>query len=156
MQIGARGRDGGIDEFILATMRISLLASCGGSDPHGAAKKGDAKRVQELLSNGGSPFRVDRTCNTALHYAAERCHTEVINILLESGANAFTPNNKGDTPVALAGRRGCDYLKQRLLLLERVMYSGVSTDSARSSSGHSRARGNPGGSPDSGSRRAPG
>ena len=26
MQIGARGRDGGIDEFILATMRISLLA----------------------------------------------------------------------------------------------------------------------------------
>ena len=32
--------------------------------------------------------------------------------------------------------------------LERVMYSGVSTDSARSSSGHSRARGNPGGPPD--------
>ena len=32
--------------------------------------------------------------------------------------------------------------------LERVMYSGVSTDSARSSSGHSRARGNPGGHPD--------
>jgi hypothetical protein len=32
--------------------------------------------------------------------------------------------------------------------LERVMYAGVSTDSARSSSGHSRARGNPGGPPD--------
>ena len=71
-----------------------------------AAADGDARKVEELLSQGG---RVDARDQgfTPLLVAAQRGHAEVCELLLERGkANIEETDNDGDTALNLAATKG--------------------------------------------------
>ncbi len=81
-----------------------------------AARKGDAARVRELLARGvdvNTKFRYDQT---ALFYAAERGHSEVVKVLLDYGANVNIRQTLwGSTPLEEAASRGHTAIVEMLL-----------------------------------------
>ena len=52
-----------------------------------AARSGDIKRVQTFLSTGASASVNDKDGTTALMFAANSGYTEIVKVLIESGAN---------------------------------------------------------------------
>jgi uncharacterized protein len=81
----------------------------------GAAKKGQIEMLQLLLRKGANVNISLDEGETALDVAIEENHTDVVKILLESGAN---PNHysPGGTPLFYAARKG--YAKIVSLLIE--------------------------------------
>ncbi|MHC4538484.1 MAG: ankyrin repeat domain-containing protein [Planctomycetota bacterium] len=98
---------------------------------HEAAWDGDVDEVRMLISKGidiNTGDRIDpvifqrivgmsdvpdptvklsRTwATTALHYASEKGHQEVVELLIANGANVNTKDNDGQTPLDIAVRRG--------------------------------------------------
>ncbi|CAL1536373.1 unnamed protein product [Lymnaea stagnalis] len=66
-----------------------------------AAGSGDARKVEVLLSSGKvSPDVADRNGHTALIGASVNWHTDVINILLNHGADVNKLNNEGCSALA--------------------------------------------------------
>lgn len=68
---------------------------------HFAAMDGDVKRARQLLADGVPIDRFDETAHTALHYAAENEKFELVEFLLNAGANvnAQDESRAGDTPL---------------------------------------------------------
>uniref|UniRef100_A0A1X7SJT1 Uncharacterized protein n=1 Tax=Amphimedon queenslandica TaxID=400682 RepID=A0A1X7SJT1_AMPQE len=54
------------------------------------------------------------TINTALIAAAEEGHYDIVQLLLNNGANQSTRNNSGETALAVAARKGYDNIVQLL------------------------------------------
>ena len=52
-----------------------------------AARRGDIKRVETLLSEGANVNEKDQYGWTALHCSANNGHADVSNVLLENGAS---------------------------------------------------------------------
>jgi ankyrin repeat protein len=98
---------------------------------HEAAWDGDVDKVRMLISKGVDVNSCDRVdpvifqriagmsdvpdpslktsltwATTALHYASEKGHQEVVELLIANGANVNTMNNDGQTPLDIAVRRG--------------------------------------------------
>jgi GTP-binding protein EngB required for normal cell division len=74
-----------------------------------AAKNGDLATVknqidQELVSVNYIERTSDYTCKTALHYAAEEGHLEIVYYLLTKGANIHSTTQDDNTPQQLAER----------------------------------------------------
>jgi ankyrin repeat protein len=71
-----------------------------------AAKSGDAKRVQELLRTDGALLNArDKDGSTPLHCAAWKGHYEIVELLLEAGADVCAQNGNehwGTTPLHAA------------------------------------------------------
>ncbi|MGF1677259.1 MAG: ankyrin repeat domain-containing protein, partial [Rivularia sp. (in: cyanobacteria)] len=68
-----------------------------------AARSGDIKRVQNFLSAGASPSVSDGDGTTALMFAANSGYTEIVRILIDSGANInYQRKSYGLTALMLA------------------------------------------------------
>jgi len=72
-----------------------------------AAQGGLVTIVKECLKSGESVKQLDKPApwyrsNTALHWAATHCHTDVIRILAKAGAPLEVTNTKGQTPLCTA------------------------------------------------------
>ncbi len=72
-----------------------------------AARQGDAAAVESLLKQGTNPNTAAGDGMTALHWAAERGHQKVVELLISSGAVVDTKTRIGKyTPLHLASRSG--------------------------------------------------
>ena len=82
-----------------------------------AASSGDNKKVEELLDAGADIDFFDNLSMSALHYAVEGAHRQLVHFLLAKGAdvNAHLSDDAGDTPITLAAYQG-DYAICKLLL----------------------------------------
>jgi Ankyrin repeats (3 copies)/Domain of unknown function (DUF3471) len=81
-----------------------------------AASAGDLAKVQELLAAGVDVNAANKYGATALAYASDKGHTEVVKLLLEKGAN---PNSKdtfyNSTPLNWAVQKGHAEIVRALL-----------------------------------------
>lgn len=99
-------------EDAAATARAAARAAAAEADPgaalRAAAKLGDAAEVARLLARGGlDPNGVDEAGATALHYAAARNHTVVMDALGDAGAEVdYTANAFGRTCLMTAALTG--------------------------------------------------
>jgi ankyrin repeat protein len=90
------------------------LAFCG--EIHDAAAKGDLEKVKALLKD--NPKLVssrDATGETALSWAANQCHKDVVEFLLAHDAEVRTKNNDGAAPLDGAAVNGCEDVAELLL-----------------------------------------
>ena len=72
-----------------------------------AARQGDAAAVESLLKQGTNPNTAAGDGMTALHWAAERGHQEVVELLISSGAVVDPKTRIGKyTPLHLASQSG--------------------------------------------------
>jgi len=81
-----------------------------------AARKGDAKAIEALLARGvnvNAPFRYNAT---ALSYACDRGHTDVVKVLLAHGADVNVKDSfYGATPISWAVSKGHTEIVKMLL-----------------------------------------
>src|SRR5262245_61069057 len=95
-----------------AVLSISLLVASPsiaiglGEEIHDAAREGDVAKVKELLrADPRLANAVDDTLGigyTPLHWAAERGHKDVVEVLLTAGADISAKNGHGGTPLHTA------------------------------------------------------
>ncbi|MCC6697008.1 MAG: ankyrin repeat domain-containing protein [Candidatus Hydrogenedentes bacterium] len=72
-----------------------------------AIAKGDLQTVQSVLdSNPDALYSVDMMGQTPLHYAARTNNKEIIELLLEKGADPGIMNDEGVTPADTARAAG--------------------------------------------------
>jgi len=69
-----------------------------------ASRKGNVKRVRELIAAGVNVGRNDiyGDCYTPLHWAAEKGHLEIVKLLISAHANVYSRDVYGKTPLHLA------------------------------------------------------
>lgn len=82
-----------------------------------AASSGDHNKVEELIDAGADIHFFDELSKSALHYAVENDHKQLVHFLLQRGAdvNAHLRDNAGDTPITIAAYQG-HYAISKLLL----------------------------------------
>ena len=81
-----------------------------------AARNGDVASVRSLLAQGTDANTAQGDGMTALHWAAERGHGAVADLLLSAGASVGATTRIGDyTPLHLAGRGGHGPITSALL-----------------------------------------
>ena len=104
--------------LLLLTGVIPAVATAGQLEDKfwAAARKGDAAAVKALLARGvdvNTPFRYGAT---ALSYACDRGHVEVVKVLLEHGARANVKDTfYGATPLTWASMRSHTEVVRMLL-----------------------------------------
>ena len=84
---------------------------------HDAARIGDVRQIEQLISGGRDPSAFDMLGNTPLHYAAEGEHFDAVRVLLSHGANVNACDEKsaGDSPIAYVAQT-CSLEMAKLLL----------------------------------------
>lgn len=74
---------------------------------HAAAYRGDLKQLKAIIENGIVKVNErDEQNSTPLHKAAAQGHNEVVQWLVEFGANCTMTNDGGETPIDVAKRFG--------------------------------------------------
>ena len=95
-----------------STVALGVAALCAAAFPTqgqliDAARNGDLEAVRSLTAEGADPNAVQGDGMTALHWAAERGHAQVADLLLSAGAAVEAKTRIGDyTPLHLAARGG--------------------------------------------------
>ena len=83
-----------------------ILVACGNGELEikliEASKSGDVSAVHNLLSQGGNVNCRDGQGNSPLHYAVKAKHTEIVQLLLEKGAEVQKKNKKNETVLTIA------------------------------------------------------
>lgn len=84
---------------------------------HSAAQDGDLPKVKELIEKGYSLNRFDDVSKTPLHYAVEGEHLDVVQYLIQLGAdvNAHEESKIGNTPLREAADT-CSYEMAKILI----------------------------------------
>lgn len=91
-----------------------------------AAMRGDAAEVRSLLEDGADPNAARGDGMTALHWAGERGHVEVVRTLVAAGADVEAKTRIGSyTPLHVASRAG--HTEVVRLLLEAGADAGATT-----------------------------
>ena len=82
-----------------------------------AAANGDLERVEKLIDAGADIHFFDEMSKSALHYAVEGAHRQLVHWLIEKGANvnAHLRDNAGDTPMTIAAYQGHFEISKLLL-----------------------------------------
>ena len=90
--------------LLLTTIAAVLLVGTAFADPiHDAALDGDFDKVQRQLDAGVDVNEESSTGLTPLHYAANSGHNDIVELLIERGANVnATDSGKGGTPLDYA------------------------------------------------------
>src|SRR5688572_7944214 len=94
-------------------------AEAGPSDPgsvrrptesplHAAAMRNDEQTIRQLTTQGTDPNVQLKNGRTALHYAAAEGQMRAASALLQAGAKADMPDDRGDTPLMTAANHGKD------------------------------------------------
>ncbi len=93
-------------------------AAQGAEELHDAARAGDQQRVSELLRSGRAVDEATRYGVTALFFACDRGHLEVVKLLLDAGADPARKDKfYGATPIDWALQNS--HLQVAKLLLDR-------------------------------------
>jgi ankyrin repeat protein len=96
--------------LVVATAVMSLCSSCNSGPKAGIAKAafdGDVNTVRSLLASDKSlVFDKDNYNTTPLHWAAQKNHKEIAELLLANGADVNALNLYGDTPLHFAASAG--------------------------------------------------
>lgn len=112
-------QEGAIDVLIAAGADVNARGGGGkGKTPlYLASASGSLEAALALLRNGADVHELASYRRTALHVAAKRGHTDIVNALLDAGARLHLRTNKfsGDTPLDLAAKRGHVDTVQRLI-----------------------------------------
>src|SRR4051812_39012109 len=87
---------------LIALLSATAFSADLGPDLLAAARKGDARQVQELLDRGAPVNAADKNGRTALMAAASRGHADVVRVLLAKGAKTDARDKQGDTAYGLA------------------------------------------------------
>jgi ankyrin repeat protein len=101
-----------------------------------AARRGDATAVKAFLDKGTDVNAKTQYGATALAYAADKGHVEVVRLLLERGADANVKDTfYGEVPIGWACTKGHTEVIKLLLDkgargIDRVLLSGVSLGNA--------------------------
>lgn len=75
-----------------------------GSNLSAAVFDGDTELVKHLLENGNQNLNTrDKLGRTLLHYSACRSKVEIVQLLLEKGANPYLKDKNGNTPLHWCG-----------------------------------------------------
>ena len=84
---------------------------------HSAAQDGDLPKVKELIEKGYSLNRFDDVSKTPLHCAVEGDHLDVVQYLIQSGAdvNAHEESKIGNTPLREVADN-CSYEIAKILI----------------------------------------
>ena len=101
--------------LILAVAFSLLTSGCWSAHPHSAfraihqfAINGDAAGVAAELAQDSSELNLPEDhALTALHLAAQNCHSNVVVLLLDRGANIDAKADDQATPLHLAAQEGC-------------------------------------------------
>src|SRR5437773_8806998 len=80
-----------------------------------AVKKIDVKMVRSLIAQHVDVNAVEVDGSTALHWAAQRDNSEIVDLLIAAGANAKSQTRYNVTPLALACMNGNAGMIERLL-----------------------------------------
>ena len=124
--------DNGIPSVLcLSTPHLSLTFVTAGDKLLKAAKKGDIAVVKKCMNKvENSSLLIEqargKAGKTALHLAAKSGHLEIIQLLLERGADINTRDRKGKTALHLAAKSG--HLDITKLLLERGADASIATN----------------------------
>eukprot|EP00421_Protoceratium_reticulatum_P021647 CAMPEP_0168388272 /NCGR_PEP_ID=MMETSP0228-20121227/16368_1 /TAXON_ID=133427 /ORGANISM="Protoceratium reticulatum, Strain CCCM 535 (=CCMP 1889)" /LENGTH=341 /DNA_ID=CAMNT_0008401519 /DNA_START=21 /DNA_END=1047 /DNA_ORIENTATION=+ len=94
---------------------------------HGAADRGAAAEVRELLAGGADANRREVCGELPLHFAARAGSAEACELLLAHGSEVNPVNEDGCTPLLLAARAGHEPACK--LLLDRGGHAGGVADS---------------------------
>ncbi len=87
------------------------------NDLSGAARSGDAARVKLLLAEGKDPNQPDSNGRrTPLHWAVRGNHSEVVQILMEGGANPDIGDQAGKTPLEHAAENNMVEMTTMLIM----------------------------------------
>ena len=73
-----------------------------------SARDGRIEEVERLLDSGVPIKARNRFGNTALIYAARSCHRDLLEVLIERGADVNQTNLNGHSPLFEAAKGGCD------------------------------------------------
>ena len=89
---------------LAACAAIGILGSATQTAIHDAAAKGDLQTVKAAIAADPTLVDAEKPPNkkTALHYAAQNGHAEVVAFLLDKGAEVNRPNIAGETPLHYA------------------------------------------------------
>ena len=100
--------------LLAVTLALVVAGCCFAQHPsayrsiHALAKSGDAAGVAEDLAQHPHDLNLpDDAGLTPLHLAAAQCHTNVVALLLDKGADVNRKANGGATPLHLAAQEGC-------------------------------------------------
>jgi len=87
------------------------------NDLSGAARSGDAARVKLLLAEGKDPNQPDSNGRrTPLHWAVRGNHPEVVQVLMEGGANPDIGDQAGKTPLEHAAENSMVEMTKMLIV----------------------------------------
>ncbi|XP_043088850.1 transient receptor potential cation channel, subfamily N, member 1 isoform X2 [Puntigrus tetrazona] len=104
--------------FLRQRPELAMLANVeGASCTHIAADKGSLAVIKELLLfNQGGPVTLNNKANglCPLHLAAAGGHTEVVKVLLDSGASVTEEDTEGMTAIHLAAKYGHTHILEVL------------------------------------------
>jgi len=100
---------------------------------HAAADFGQVDIISEIIKTGMSLNVKDpRKGQTALHFAAQSARSEVIEVLLQNGADRTIVNNAGLRPFEVADNLGyfdcremLKYPPPTVKIIQVIMYSGL-------------------------------
>ena len=96
---------------------MSLVASAASPDSRliDAARRGDAKAIQELIRGRADVNAPQPDGATALHWAAHRGDGTIADLLIGAGANVNAVEEGGVTPLALAATNADEAMAERLI-----------------------------------------
>jgi ankyrin repeat protein len=94
--------------WCLVVCSLSFFGGCFGVRPiHKAAYEGDFKKVREIIEKDPSQINIqDGSGWTPLHLASGKGHIEIVEFLLNHGADTELENIHGQRPLCLAAKFG--------------------------------------------------
>jgi len=125
-------------QLVIVAAALGLMTSgCWSAHPHSAyrtihqcAINGDAAGVAAELAKFPDELNLPEDDGlTPLHLAAENCHTNVVILLLDKGANINVTAKDNATPLHLAAQEGCTDVVT--VLLERAEEINLRDDQKR-------------------------
>ncbi|KAJ9552998.1 hypothetical protein OSB04_017043 [Centaurea solstitialis] len=93
---------------------------------HGFAREGDMENLLKCVEGGASVDAKDSEGRTPLHWAVDRGHLEVAELLLNKNADVNIKDNEGQTPLHYAAV--CDREAIGELLVKRNAATGIKDD----------------------------